>query len=138
MPDHEDVDGVLALNDEAVALVQRPGAAALQDVQPERAVCRAGGKPRLEHRGPDSPPLRLRPEVEVLDPHRTLGGSHRDRPGRQSVHQDHARRGRLKRREEALPHPDRVEAPQALQVGPEHHRPELGDPLGVAIGRLAQ
>jgi hypothetical protein len=48
------------------------------------------------------------------------------------------RRGRLKRRQEALPHPNRVEAAQAFQVGPEHHRPELGDPLIVMGARLAQ
>jgi hypothetical protein len=40
--------------------------------------------------------------------------------------------------EEAPPHPNRVEAAQALQVGPEHFRPEVGNPLGVATGRLAQ
>ena len=38
VPHHEDVNRVLALDDKAVALVERPRPASLQDVQPERAL----------------------------------------------------------------------------------------------------
>src|SRR5580692_8121756 len=38
VPHHEDVNRVLALGDKAVALVERPRPASLQDVQPERAL----------------------------------------------------------------------------------------------------
>jgi hypothetical protein len=37
IPHHENVDGILAFNDEAVALVQDLSTAPLQDVQPKRA-----------------------------------------------------------------------------------------------------
>ena len=67
-PHHENVDGVLALHDEAVALVQGLSAAPLQDVQAERAVVPAGVEFPLQDMRPDPPALAIGAEVEMLNP----------------------------------------------------------------------
>jgi hypothetical protein len=68
IPHHENVDGILALNDEAVALVQDLSTAPLQDVQPKRAVALADAELPLQDERTDPPTLAIGPEIEVLNP----------------------------------------------------------------------
>ena len=109
-PHHENVDGVLALHDEAVALVQGLSAAPLQDVQAERAVAPAGVEFRPQDERSDPLPLALDPEVEVLNPQRAFIRAYRDgarllAPDQHDLGGDGVERG-----QEALPDPVGVEA----------------------------
>jgi Histidine phosphatase superfamily (branch 1) len=78
VPHHEDVDGILALDGEAVALVQGLGAASPQHVQPERAVAAVAVEQPLQDPRPDSLALAAGPQIEVLDPQRARVRAHRD------------------------------------------------------------
>lgn len=137
-PHHENVDGVLALHDEAVALVEDLSAAPLQDVQAERAVVLAGVEFPLQDERPDPPALVIGPEVEMLNPQRAFIRAHRDRAGLPAPDQhdpgDHGVEGG----QEALPDPVRVEAPQALKIAAQHPCPQLRDPLPVTVDCRAQ
>src|ERR1700722_6003613 len=78
IPHHENVDRVLALHDEAVALVQGLSTTPPQDVQPKRAAVLAGGELPPQDERSDSLSLTVGPEVEVLNPQRALIRAHRD------------------------------------------------------------
>jgi hypothetical protein len=138
MPDHEDVDRVLALHDEAVALVQGPGAAALQDVQPKRAVVLARAELPPQDERSDPPSLAIGPEIEVLDPQRAVIRAYRDGARLLAVDQHDLGHGGVEGGQEALPDPDRVEAAQALKIGAQHQRPQLRDPLRVTVDGRAR
>jgi hypothetical protein len=110
MPDHENVHGILALHDEAVALVQGLSAAPLQDVQAERAVPLAGVEFPLQDERPDPPSLTIGPEIEVLNPQRAFIRAYRD--GARLLARDQHDLGYhgVERGQEALPDPVGVEA----------------------------
>ena len=138
MPDHENVHGILALHDESVAFVQGLSAAAVQDVQAERAVTLAGVefRPQDERSGPLS--LALGPQIEVLNPQRAFIRAYRDGPRLLAPDQHDLGDAGVERRQEALPDPVRVEAAQALKIGTQHTCPQLRDPLGVTVDCRAQ
>jgi len=138
MPDHEDVHGILALDDEAVALVQGLSAAPPQDVQAERAVALAGAEFPLQDERTDPLSLAIGPEIEVLNPQRDFIRAYRDgasllAPDQHDLGDDGVERG-----QEALPYPVRVEAAEALKIGTHHARPQLRDPLRVTVDCRAQ
>jgi hypothetical protein len=109
-PHHENVDGVLALHDEAVALVQGLSAAPLQDVQAERAVALAVVEFPLQDERPNPPALTIGPEVEMLNPQRAFARAHRDGARLLTADQHHVGDRRVECGQEALPDPVRVEA----------------------------
>jgi hypothetical protein len=109
-PHHENVDSVLALHDEAVALVQDLSAAPPQDVQAERAVALAGVEFPLQDERSDPPSLEIGPEVEVLNPQRAFIRAYRDGARLLAPDQHDAGYRGVERGQEALPDPVRVEA----------------------------
>ena len=109
-PHHENVDGVLALHDEAVALVQGLSAAPLQDVQAEREVALGGVEFPLQDERSDPPALIVGPEVEMLNPQRAFIRAYRDGARLLAADQHHLGDHRVERGQEALPDPVRVEA----------------------------
>ena len=137
-PHHEDVDGVLALHDEAVTIVKSLSAAPLQDVQAERAVALAGLEFPLQDERSDPPALTIGPEVEMLNPQRAFIRAHRDGARLLAVDQHHPGDHRVERGQEALPDPVRVEAAQTLEIGAQHPCPQLRDPLPVTGDCRAQ
>ena len=132
-PHHENVDGVLALHDEAVTLVQGLSAAPLQDVQAERAVALAGVEFPLQDERSDPPALTIAPEVEMLDPQRAFIRAYRDGARLLAPDQHHLGYHGVERGQEALSDPVRVEAAQALKIGTQHPCPQLRDPLPVTV-----
>lgn len=121
-----------------MALVQSLGAAAPQDVQPERATAAAAVELPLQDARPDSLPLAVGLEVEMLDPQRTRVLAYRDGARPPAADQHDLCHGRVKCGQEALADPDRVEPAQALKVGTQDDRPQFSDPLRVSLGRRAQ
>jgi len=138
MQDHENVDGILALHDEAVALVQGLSAAPLQDVQAERTVALARVEFPPQDERSDPPSLTIGPEIEVLNPQRALIRAYRDGARLLAPDQHDLGYARIERRQEALPDPVRVEAAEALKIGTQHTCPQLRDPLGVTVDCRAQ
>jgi hypothetical protein len=133
MAHHENVDGILALHDEAVALVQGLSAAPLQDVQPKGAIALAGLELPVQDERSDPPSLVIVLEVEVLNPQRAFIRAYRDGARLLATDQHDLGDGRVERRQEALPDPGRVEAAQALKIGTQHNRPQFRDPLRVTV-----
>jgi hypothetical protein len=110
MPDHENVHGILAFHDEAVALVQGLSSAPLQDVQAERAVAPAGVEFPLQHERSDPPSLTIGPEIEVLNPQRAFIRAYRDGARLLAPDQYDPGYDGVERGQEALPDPVRVES----------------------------
>src|ERR1700678_375148 len=109
MPDHENVHGILALHDEAVAFVQGLSAAALQHVQAERAVTLAGVEFRPQDERSDPLALTIGPEIEVLNPQRPFLRAYRDGARLLTPDQYDLGDAGVERGQEALPDPVRVE-----------------------------
>ena len=137
-PHHENVDGILALHDEAVPRVQGLSAAPLQDVQAERAVALAGVEFPLQDERSDPPSLAIGPEIEVLNPQRAFIRAYRDGARLLAPDQHDPGYNGVERGQETLPDPVRVEAAQTLKIGTQHTCPQLRDPLRVTVDRRAQ
>src|SRR5580692_3635180 len=78
VPHHENVDSILALHDEAMALVKSLSTAPLQDVQPKRAVGLACAELLPQDERSDPPSLAIGPEIEVLNPQRAFIRAYRN------------------------------------------------------------